>query len=475
MVFSSLIFLVIFMPLVIFLHQGGPRGARNAVLLLASIGFYAWGEDVYTLGMVASVLVSWKLALWVEAARTDSARRAWLVLAVALNLGALGVFKYLGFFVETFNALAAPWLAAPVSAPALRLPAGISFYTFQALSYVVDVYRKETPAQRSLRDLALYISLFPQLIAGPIVRYVDVAAQLPERRLLPERFVSGFERFAVGLAKKMLVANPLGAVADSVFGLTDAQLTPSTAWVGLAAYTLQIYFDFSGYSCMAIGLGRMLGFEFVENFAHPYASGSITEFWRRWHISLSTWFRDYLYIPLGGNRAGTFRTGLNLALVFLLCGLWHGASWNFVAWGALHGALLVFERVGGGKWLARLSAALRTAYTLSWVAMGWVLFRTDSLAHAGSWFTTLLTGAAGAAGVGYGWQLYLTPWVATLMLVGAVGASPWPSRWMATWQAAPGGTAARGGMATVGAMCLLLACVAFVTAGTHNPFIYFRF
>ena len=292
------------------------------------------------------------------------------------------VFKYADFLVGNLNALLGPLRLAPLSLPGIALPIGISFFTFQALSYVIDVYRREVPVQRNPFDLGLYIALFPQLIAGPIVRYHDVARQLVERVVTRQGFAYGVERFVVGLGKKVLIANTLAVQADLIFAIPADQLTAPVAWFGLVCYTLQIYFDFSGYSDMAIGLGYMFGFRFLENFSHPYVAQSITEFWRRWHISLSTWFRDYLYVPLGGNRGSALRTYRNLVLVFFLCGLWHGASWSFVVWGLLHGFLLVIERMGLGRLMARWPRALRHAWTLFFVMIAWVFFRADSLPQA---------------------------------------------------------------------------------------------
>jgi alginate O-acetyltransferase complex protein AlgI len=359
---------------------------------------------------------------------------------------------------------------------AVHLPIGISFYTFHALSYVIDVYRKETPVQRRLDLLMLYIALFPQLIAGPIVRYHDVAKQLLRRNLDIAGIVSGLRRFTEGLAKKTILANPMGATADTIFALNTEQLSPGTAWIGLISYTLQIYFDFSGYSDMAIGLARVFGFEFPENFNYPYVAQTLSDFWRRWHISLSTWLRDYLYIPLGGNRLSLGRTYLNLCVVFLLCGLWHGASWSFVLWGGLHGAVLVLERVGLARLLAVLPRPARTLSVLGVVAIGWVLFRCETLADAGHYFGAMF-GRSGSASAGYGWQAYLTPYMLVVWVVGVVAATPLiATRYTRVVDASAAlAQLAPGFCHVLVHSALFVIAVAHLAAGTHNPFIYFRF
>ncbi len=349
MLFHSPIFLCAFLPLVLLLAWGAGRRGRNGVLLLASLFFYAWGEGRMVAVLAASAVVHWALA-GVVARRGTLASHLALAAGVVFDLGLLLLFKYAGWLLGEVPALALALRPEGATGP----PIGVSFFTFQALSYLVDVHRGVVPPQRSPFKFALYLSLFPQLIAGPIVRYADVATQIDGREVGLSRVADGFRRFITGLGKKVLLAGTLAPVTEEVFALSGDELTTSAAWLGLASYSLQIYLDFSGYSDMAIGLGRMLGFEFLENFLHPYASRSVTEFWRRWHVSLSSWFRDYLYIPLGGNRKGRVRTGVNLVAVFLLCGVWHGAAWTFVVWGAWHGALLVLERVGGG---ARLDPA----------------------------------------------------------------------------------------------------------------------
>lgn len=492
MLFSSTLFLFAFLPLVLALHFVAPRAARNGLLLFASLFFYAWGETWLVGLMLVSILANFGFGLWVERdlERRGKARGA-LACAVAFNLGLLVLFKYADWlWLSLAGALgvAAPTPLGSLVVEAawarhmllnqdghLRLPLGISFFTFQALSYVVDVARRDVRAQRSLADFGLYIALFPQLIAGPIVRYRDIALQLRDRSVELTRFASGLRRFIVGLSKKVLIANSVGAVVDPIFAAPVDQLTPAVAWLGLAAYTLQLYFDFSGYSDMAIGLGRMLGFEFVENFDHPYVSRSLTEFWRRWHISLSTWFRDYLYIPLGGGRGPAWRTYCNLATVFLLCGLWHGAAWNFVLFGCHHGAILVIERMGFGRVLERLPRFARHLYLMFVVMLGWLLFRCEDVASLGSWYSALFGLQTGAPQWVYP-SLYFESPAVLAMVAGIVGATPWVKTLTARW-ANSGVTPPRATLLAVD-VCLLgvLVLAALeLSASTFNPFIYFRF
>ncbi len=383
MVFSSILFLFLFLPLTLLLYLiAGPR-LRNGLLLLVSLLFYAWGEKGYVLLMLCSIVVNYFLGRQIEKSDYLRKRKALVFLAVALNLTPLIFFKYTAFLTAIADDLfAAIGLSSSFEISPLHLPIGISFFTFQAISYVVDVYRKVSPAQKNILDIGLYIALFPQLIAGPIVRYHDIASQIIKRKTRLTDFGYGVERFIFGLAKKVLIANQMGAVADMVFSIETTSLSPVGAWIGIICYSLQIYFDFSGYSDMAIGLGRMFGFRLLENFNYPYISRSIQEFWRRWHISLSNWFRDYLYIPLGGNRLGTGRTYMNLLLVFFLCGLWHGASLNFIIWGLFHGLFLVLERGTLGKLVKQLPWGLQHFYALMIIVNGWVFFRAETVRQA---------------------------------------------------------------------------------------------
>ncbi|MCY3002174.1 MAG: MBOAT family protein [Planctomycetota bacterium] len=475
MQFSSPTFLFLFLPLALALGLALPRALRNVALFVASLVFYAWGEPWVVRVMLVSILVNWALALWVERDRERS--RLAIGVALVFNLGLLGFYKYWNFLWDNLAAVGVSLERFP--AEPVQLPIGISFFTFQALSYVIDVRRGEGRAQRNPLDFGLYIALFPQLIAGPIVRYRDVAAQIAERTLSSEKFASGVRRFAVGLAKKLLIANTCAVAAKDIFGLDPAQLDAGTAWLGALCYTAQIYFDFSGYSDMAIGLGRMLGFEFLENFDYPYIARSVTEFWRRWHLSLSTWFRDYLYIPLGGNRHGRARTYFNLVLVFFLCGLWHGAAWNFVVWGLFHGAFLVLERMASGGKRAR-SSWLGWPYAFVVAVVGWVFFNAKSLPHALE-FLRAMAGFGTGDGVAVHAGLYLDALLATTLAVAAVGSTPWVpalARWRERRRAAGAEDGLERGLelATV-ALPLVMLCLsaARLSAGTFNPFIYFRF
>lgn len=475
MVFSSPVFLFLFLPIVLGLYFLGPKAARNGVLLVASLLFYAWGEPRFVLVMLASVAGNYALGLFVQRYRDHVGRNLAIAATVALNIGLLGFYKYAGFFVANTNAVrAALFGAPPLAFKGVELPLGISFFTFHALSYVIDIYRGDAHAQRRPFLLALYIAFFPQLIAGPIVRYHEIADQLTSRRVTREGFAAGAERFVLGLGKKVLIANTIAASADAVFALPASQLTSKLAWFGIVCYTLQIYFDFSGYSDMAIGLASLFGFKFPENFNYPYVSKSMTEFWRRWHISLSNWFRDYLYIPLGGNRRSKARTYANLATVFFLCGLWHGASWTFVVWGVFHGAFLVVERVGLSRVLERLPAFVRHGYALLFILVGWVLFRADTLAHAGA-FLRAMAGFGANAPVDR--SLYVDTERVVALLAGVVGSVPWLPAWRRRFaeERSPA-LAAVGSAARLASFAVIfLVCAMRLSAGTYNPFIYFRF
>jgi alginate O-acetyltransferase complex protein AlgI len=388
------------------------------------------------------------------------------------------VFKYANFFADNVNALLLALHAHPIVVPRVLLPIGISFFTFHAISYVVDVYRGDATAQKSPVHAALYLLLFPQLIAGPIIRYRDIADQLARRVVTADDFACGVRRFVIGLAKKVLIANVVAGPADQIFGLPLAELDPGRAWLGIVCYTLQIYFDFSGYSDMAIGLGRMFGFRFPENFRWPYIADTVQGFWRRWHMSLSTWFRDYLYVPLGGNRLSSTRLYVNLVTVFFLCGLWHGASWNFVIWGLFHGMFLVVERLGLAGRVKRLWRPLRHAYVLAVVMVGWVFFRAETLPAAVGFLKAMAGAPAATTGIyTLGW--YLTPDVWMALVAGAIGATPIVPA-VAAWRdriAASGRrfTLAFAPASTAALALLLVASIMQIAARTYNPFIYFRF
>lgn len=378
MVFSSLVFLFVFLPIVLVLYYLSGKKYRNYLLLLASLFFYAWGEPTYVVIMLISIGANYLCGLLVDEKRADKVRVAGVVISVIFNICMLGVFKYSGFFVKNINAV----FNTSLPVPEIALPLGISFFTFQAMSYVIDVYRKDAKVQKNIFDLSLYISLFPQLVAGPIVRYQTVADQIEERDHNIIKFGDGVRRFIIGLGKKVLLSNSLGMLADSVFGMQTYQLAVVSTWLGILAYSLQIFFDFSGYSDMAIGLGKMFGFEFLENFNYPYISQSASEFWRRWHISLGSWFRDYVYFPLGGSRRGNVRTYINLFIVWFLTGFWHGASWTFIAWGLYFGLLIGMEKSYLGKLLNKVPRFVRHIYLLLVVMIGWVFFRADSFSYS---------------------------------------------------------------------------------------------
>ncbi len=458
MVFSSLPFIYLFLAAVLLLHAVVPAAARNYLLLAANLLFYAYGEPRYLLLMLASIAVNFTCACLME--RLKKGRKLLLAVSVAANLGALGWFKYAGLFTTTLQRI--PGLGW-MKAAEIALPVGISFFTFQAMSYVVDVYRRSCKATGNILEFAAYISLFPQLIAGPIVRYSDVADQLRHRTVTVEKFSGGVRMFSIGLAKKVLLANSFALLWQQV-SIDPVSAGTAAAWAGIAAYTLQIYFDFSGYSDMARGLGAMLGFDFCINFDYPYVSASITEFWRRWHISLSSWFRDYVYIPLGGSRKGSGRTICNLLVVWMLTGFWHGANWTFLLWGLYYGLLLILEKFVFGTLLKKLPKGISWLYTIVLVIVGWVLFASEGLTEAVRYLTVMFTGTAPS------FQVQLLSWL-PLGLIGAVAAAPigktlWSKiseKAFAPWLEM---------LLCLGALALSTACL---VSGSYNPFLYFRF
>lgn len=475
MVFSSPVFLFLFLPVVLLLVAFfSDRKAQNTVLLLASLLFYAWGEGAYVLLMVGTALFNHAMGLLI--ARSTS-KRAILAFTVACNIATLLWFKYANFFVDSVNPFLSTHGHTPIHLDPIHLPIGVSFFIFHSLSYVVDIHRRQAEAQRSPGRTVLYIALFPQLVAGPIIRYHDVATQLLDRSTDLGKFASGARRFIIGLAKKVLIADLCARIADPIFDLPTVSLTPSVAWLGLVAYAVQIYFDFSGYSDMAIGLGRMFGFEFLENFRRPYAATSIRDFWKRWHISLTKFFRDYLYIPLGGNRLGTGRTYLNLVIVFFLTGLWHGASWTFVIWGLIHGTFMVAERLGLEKLLAKLPRAIGRLHTMLVVLLAWVFFRADDLTGAWRFLGAMFTPGHGDPSLVYP-AYYLTNDVAVALLIGIFGSIGWYDRAVQFVQNKDLGRLAALPWASIRSALLLalfvLVCMALATR-TFDPFIYFRF
>ena len=470
MLFTEPSFLFLFLPVLLALYflRRPHGGYANVLLLAASVLFYARGGGAFTWLMLASIAFNYGMAIAVARERS----KRWLAAAIAVNLIVLGVFKYANFFGDNINALLTAFHVGPFAVPQVLLPIGISFYTFHAISYVVDVYRGDATAQKSPVHAALYLLLFPQLIAGPIIRYREIADQLARRVVRIDDFAAGARRFIVGLGKKVLIANNVATAADGIFALAPSELSAALAWLGIVCYTLQIYFDFSGYSDMAIGLGRMFGFRFPENFRWPYVADTVQDFWRRWHISLSSWFRDYLYVPLGGNRVSRRRMYFNLVLVFFLCGLWHGASWSFVVWGLYHGTFLVVERLGLAAFVRRLPVAVRHAYLLVVVMIGWVFFRADTLQHAAAYLGAM-AGASAPGVTPFDVAWFLTPKVALAIFAGAIGSAP-------VFQVtAFERQAARGWLAEVAASAALAAVLAAsilqIAGRSYDPFIYFRF
>lgn len=471
MVFSSAAFLFAFLPLfmgIYFLLRS--RRSRNVWLFAASIFFYAWGEPVYVALMLASVTVNWFFALRIAAA--PRRKKSMLAAACIFNVLVIGFFKYQGFLARSCNALFGANIVPDLQLP---LPIGISFYTLQALSYVIDVYRGQVAPQRNILNLGMYIACFPQLIAGPIVRYQTIAEQILQRNENLEDFTSGLRLFIVGLAKKILLADTVAILASAMLKRGGADIGLVGAWGGLLAYTFQIYFDFSGYSDMAIGLGRMLGFRYLPNFNYPYISTSVTEFWRRWHISLSSFFRDYLYIPLGGNRVGRARWVMNIAIVWATTGLWHGAAWNFVLWGLYYCALLLLEKLVYGQWLTKLPRVLQHAYTAFAFMLGWLIFWIDSPTKFGSYLYALF-GGYGLTGASTFWEIQVWSYIPIFALC-AVAATPvLPLVKKERASALPQrGNSLRAASCDVALIALLVLCACSVAASRFSPFLYFRF
>lgn len=468
MLFSSIVFLFTFLPAVMILYYLLPVRFRNVILLLASLVFYAWGEPVYLFLMLLSILFNYFSGLDIARNLQDkrAAKRS-LVFNLIINLAVLGFFKYEGFLLDTLNGI----LPVHISYHALPLPIGISFYTFQILSYIIDVYRGNVKVQTNLPNFALYVTMFPQLIAGPIVQYADVDEQLASREVSRTKFGEGSMYFIRGLAKKVLLANTSGMIFTEVSGLAKGNIAVVTAWLGAFAYMFQIYFDFSGYSDMAIGLGKMFGFEFNMNFNYPYVSKSITEFWRRWHISLSSWFRDYVYIPLGGSRVSKIKHIRNLLIVWFLTGLWHGAAWNFVAWGLYYGVILIIEKYLLSPVLDRLPDVVRHIYSIVLVVIGWVLFFSSSFGQAADYIRVMF--GAGAHGFADRESMYLLTSNLILWLILIFGSTPLvhfryehmlrTKKWNTTI------------INSVVYAALFIVCIAYLVTETYNPFLYFRF
>lgn len=464
MVFSSLVFLFAYLPITLLIYYLVPRQGRNIFLFIINLVFYGWGEPKLVLLMVFNIFFNYMGGWFIDKYRQDAKKKKlFLILTCILDIGILAVFKYTGMITETLNLL--PFLNIPTLE--ISLPIGISFYTFQTMSYVIDVYRDDAPVSKSFINFGTYVALFPQLIAGPIVRYKDVAYQLSHRKETLDQFTTGVKLFMVGLGKKVLIANQMGNLTTSVFATTDENGVLGT-WIGIIAYTFQIYFDFSGYSDMACGLGNMLGFEFLKNFNYPYISKSITEFWRRWHISLSTWFKEYVYIPLGGNRKGTKRQIINLLIVWGLTGLWHGASWNFLLWGLYFGLLLILEKFVLKKLLDKLPSVIQHIYALFFVAIGWGIFYFTDIKQLGSFFADLFNFGNGIIG---SQALTLLLSYLPILIVAAIASTPLGSKiyncfkdkkfiWIPE---------------VLFCVIILAISTASLVNQSYNPFLYFRF
>ena len=468
MLFSSIVFLFAFLPIVLILYYIVPKAFKNVVMLLGSLVFYAWGEPVYIFLMLLSILFNYVCGLDISRyqVKGKKAKRR-LVFNIIVNLFILGFFKYSGFVINTVNGL------LPVSIPyrELSLPIGISFYTFQLLSYTIDIYRGNVKVQKNILNFALYVTMFPQLIAGPIVRYADVERQLANRRESWGKFGEGVLLFVRGLAKKVLLANTVGLVFEEVTALPSGNVSVLSAWLGCAAYTFQIYFDFSGYSDMATGLGKMFGFDFSRNFFYPYMSKSITEFWRRWHISLGSWFREYVYIPLGGNRVTVKRHICNILIVWALTGLWHGAAWNFVIWGLYYGLVLLIEKYFLQSFLSRIPSVFDRIYSMLLVMIGWVFFFSPTPGAAVG-YLKVMTGI-GANGLVDKYSLYLLVTNAVLWVLLILGSTPYVHQ--VYERVIYGGKKVRTVLNCIVYMAMFLLCVAYLVTESYNPFLYFRF
>ena len=471
MLFSSLVFLCAFLPVVLITYYVLTEKWRNYFLLSASLIFYAWGGVSYTVLLIASILLNYGIAKKINLTKSV----LWLRIGLCFNIGVLLVFKYLDFFIENLNGLIqiTP-ITHTIPYSNIILPLGISFFTFQQMSLLWDIYREESSQKISFINTALYISFFPQLIAGPIVRYHDIISQIKSRTESITLFNSGVQKFILGLFKKVIIANQMALLADNIFSEPQEMLTSVAAWLGIIAYTLQIYFDFSGYSDMAIGLGRMFGFKIFENFNFPYTSTTIQEFWRRWHISLSSWFKDYVYIPLGGNRLGSSRTYINLILVFLCTGFWHGATWSFVFWGAFHGLFLIIEKLGFANILNKLPKVIQWLYTMLVVIIGWVFFRIEVFSEALSYVTLLFSFKTNA-------PLYALKFLNRenlfVLILGIISSSYILKRWVNLFFSLKSDRIISLSLfvKNVFLLIILLYVIIDLNSGSYNPFIYFRF
>lgn len=477
MLFSSVVFLFLFLPLTLLGYYIINEKYKNYWLLFTSIVFFAWGGVSETVILILSIILNYYFGLAIQ--KYIDTRKGYLFLfwGVTVNLLTLGVFKYANFFVGNLNEIFSFLHIPNIKQTRIALPVGISFYTFHSLSYLVDIYKKKSTAQRNIFDLSLYICMFSQLIAGPIIRYSDIWKQLKERTHTSEKFASGIERFLIGLGKKVLLANTFARVADDLFAGNVNDLSALTSWLGILCYTLQIYYDFAGYSDMAIGLGRMFGFEFMENFNFPYVAKSVTEFWRRWHISLSSFFRDYVYIPLGGNRVSEQRTYINLLIVFFLTGFWHGASWTFILWGLFYGLFMVIERLGFSKILDRIWPPISNLYTLLVVMFAWVLFRADTLTYALAYWKAMFNFNISKSQLGL-FMNYADKELCLSLIIAILGALGFFNIFknsITNYSSSKAFTIFFNTTTVVFYALILIACTMYLVAGTYNPFIYYRF
>ncbi len=468
MVFSSLTFLYVFLPIVLIAYYLVPMRLKNIVIFISGVLFFAWGEPVYVLLMLFTTVVDYTAGRLID--KFDDRpklRTVFLLMSVVIDLGLLATFKYSSFLIQNINEL----FGTQIVDPQLPLPIGISFYTFQSMSYSIDMYMRNIKVQKSLINYISYVSLFPQIVAGPIVRYQDVADEIDHRSITTSKVSQGIGIFLLGLGKKVLIANNIGALWTTVKATDISQLSTLTAWLGILAFTFQIYFDFSGYSDMAVGLGKMLGFEFPQNFNYPYLSRSVSEFWRRWHITLGTWFRCYVYIPLGGNRKGKLTTLRNLLIVWLLTGLWHGASWNFIVWGLYFGVLIIMERLFLGKLLEKLPAVLSTAYSFLLVVIGWVIFEIDSIPKILSYLKVMFFGSS--VGIIDSKSIYYLASYAIIFLICIIGSTDYPKKLAEKLQNRH--PILVSGIYPIYQAALMAASTAYLVFATYNPFLYFRF
>ena len=470
MVFSSTVFLFIFLPVSYLMYVLLPGvKAKNIWLIVISLLFYGFGEPVTVFLMVFSVLVNYIIARLIVSSKSH--KKLWLILGIIFNLGLLGVFKYAGFFTQTLNTV----LHTSIPVPHIRLPIGISFFTFQILSYVIDVYKDNSVVQKNFLNVLLYISLFPQLIAGPIVKYYDIAQQIDNRKLTVSDTAYGVRRFIIGLSKKVLIANTVGSVSDAMFALPHDDMSALTCWLGAISYTLQIYYDFSGYSDMAIGLGHMLGFSFKENFNYPYTADSVQEFWRRWHISLSSWFKEYLYIPLGGNRKGKLRTAINRIIVFFCTGLWHGANFTFVVWGLLHGLFLMLESYKIIPLEKLKFKPIRHIYTMLVVITTFVIFRADTLSQAGLFISKMFTGFNVPTASLSAFTRQLSGFFIFILILAILFSAPAASKLRTSLEETKRGALIADHGSYAVSLVLAFLCIVTLASSTFNPFIYLQF